>query len=472
MEKEKTVYVGIDVSKGYADFIVLNHEKKIVETNFQLDDNHIGHGLFEKKITEFNSSGIKVVCGLESTGGYEQNWVRCVKQLIEKKMPVELYKLNARGVKHQLESELRRTITDGVSAEGIAIYVINNYATKLQDWKRGIAKEEVTTGKQMLCKLIVSQQKHLTAKYNQLEKMIYRQFPELLQYCKNGIPLWITRLLEKYPSLTAVKNAKLSGVDKIKGITETKANILKGLAKNSVGNLIKDPVMDIIMQTLCSEILHTDQQIDKLKEQLIAHGADADVKLLCSIKGVAEWSAIGMLVHLGDVQQFEDAHQLASFFGVHPTFKQSGDGKWGSKMSKAGNKTMRSVLYNAAANVVQHNPYFKGIYARHRANGKKHKAAIGIIMHKLLRVVYGMLKHKQMFNEQTDIKNQEKSHQNGQNESTKLGVSKTSRRYQELGTEAPVSGRNYKKRKIALEGFQASIDANTESPKSNLLVQT
>ena len=69
MEKEKTVYVGIDVSKGYADFIVLNHEKKIVETNFQLDDNHIGHGLFEKKITEFNSSGIKVVCGLESKIG-------------------------------------------------------------------------------------------------------------------------------------------------------------------------------------------------------------------------------------------------------------------------------------------------------------------------------------------------------------------------------------------------------------------
>ncbi|MDI9320755.1 MAG: hypothetical protein QM530_09845 [Phycisphaerales bacterium] len=68
-------------------------------------------------------------------------------------------------------------------------------------------------------------------------------------------------------------------------------------------------------------------------------------------------------------------------------------------------------------------------------------------MHKLLRVVYDMLKHKQMFNEQTGVKNQEKSHRNEQNESTKLGVSKISRRYQELGTEAPVSGRNYKKKK-------------------------
>ena len=472
MEKEKTIYVGIDVSKGYADFILLDQDKKIFETNFQLDDNHIGHELLQKKLAILNGQGFKVVCGVESTGGYEQNWIRCVKQLIEKKLSVEMYKLNARGVKHQLESELRRTITDGVSAEGIAIYVINNYATKLHDWKRGIAKEEKTTGRQMLCKLIISQQKHLTAKYNQLEKMIYRQFPELLQYCKHGIPLWITRLLEKYPSLTAIKNAKLSGVDKIKCVTETKANILKGLAKSSIGNIIQDTVMDIIMQTLCSEIIHIDNQIDNLKKQLIVHGVDEEVKLLCSIKGIAEWSAVGILVYLGDLSQFEDSHQIASFFGVHPTFKQSGDGKWGSKMSKAGNKTMRYVLYNAATNVVLHNPYFKGIYARHRATGKKHKAAIGIIMHKLLRVVYGMLKSKQAFNEQTDLTNQVKSNQETQNEAIKLSVNKTSRRYQELGTVAPLSGRNYKKRKIALEGHQASTDANTASPKSNLLVQT
>lgn len=472
MEKEKTIYAGIDVSKGYADFILLDQEKKIIETNFQLDDNYIGHDLFQKKLTALNAEGFKVVCGLESTGGYEQNWVRCIKQLIEKKMSVELYKLNARGVKHQLESELRRTITDGVSAEGISIYVINNYSTKLHDWKRGIAKEEKTTGRQMLCKLIVSQQKHLTAKYNQLEKMIYRQFPELLQYCKNGIPLWITRLLEKYPSLTAIKNAKLIGVDKIQCVTETKANILKGLAKNSVGNSIKDPVMDIIMQTLCSEIIHADNQIDNLKKQLIAQGTDEDVKLLCTIKGIAEWSAVSILVHLGDISQFEDSHQIASFFGVHPIFKQSGDGKWGSKMSKAGNKTMRSVLYNAAVNVVLHNAYFKGIYARHRANGKKHKAAIGIIMHKLLRVVYGMLKSKQIFNQETDINNQAKSIQEPQNDATKSSVNKTSRRYQELGTAAPVSSRNYKKRKVVLEGYQTSIDAKTASPKNNLTLQT
>lgn len=118
MENVKTIYVGIDVSKGYADFIFLDQNKMIYETNFQSDDNHTGHDLLQKKLAMLSNQGFKVVCGLESTGGYEQNWVRCVKHLTENELSVELYKLNARGVKHQLESELRRTITDGVSAEG------------------------------------------------------------------------------------------------------------------------------------------------------------------------------------------------------------------------------------------------------------------------------------------------------------------------------------------------------------------
>jgi hypothetical protein len=41
-------------------------------------------------------------------------------------MPIEVYKLNPKGVKHQLESTLKRTITDSVSAEGIANYLANN----------------------------------------------------------------------------------------------------------------------------------------------------------------------------------------------------------------------------------------------------------------------------------------------------------------------------------------------------------
>ena len=109
-EKEKR-FLGIDVSKGYADFILLDSQKKIVEKSYQLDDNKAGHELLKEQLLLQIKKGFTVICGLESTGGYEQNWVRMIKQLSAKETTVEMYKLNARGVKHQLQSELRRTIS-------------------------------------------------------------------------------------------------------------------------------------------------------------------------------------------------------------------------------------------------------------------------------------------------------------------------------------------------------------------------
>ena len=179
-EKEK-LFLGIDVSKGYADFILLDNEKNTVEKNYQLDDNKAGHQLLKEQLLHHVKQGFKVICGLESTGGYELNWARAIKELSVKETEIEIYKLNARGVKHQLQSELRRTITDGVSAEGIAIYLINNYAVKKEDWQKSLQKATSLSSRQMFCKLIVSQQKYQTAKYNQLEKLVYQNFPELLQ---------------------------------------------------------------------------------------------------------------------------------------------------------------------------------------------------------------------------------------------------------------------------------------------------
>ena len=39
----KEAFLGIDVSKGYADFFLIDKKKKILEPNFQLDDTAKGH---------------------------------------------------------------------------------------------------------------------------------------------------------------------------------------------------------------------------------------------------------------------------------------------------------------------------------------------------------------------------------------------------------------------------------------------
>jgi transposase len=67
-----------------------------------------------------------------------------------------------------------------------------------------------------------------------------------------------------------------------------------------------------------------------------------------SIKGVGIESAVILMLEIEDVARFASSKKLCAYFGVNPRFKQSGDGTWGSHMSKQGRGEIRAVLYMAA----------------------------------------------------------------------------------------------------------------------------
>ena len=76
----------------------------------------------------------------------------------------------------------------------------------------------------------------------------------------------------------------------------------------------------------------------------------------------------------------------------------------------------------------------------------KHYPAAGVVMHKLLRIIYGILKNKTTFNAKTDEQNQQKSDEKQkQNEQKLKEVNKISKqnkhRFQEATTQAPISRR-------------------------------
>ncbi len=456
MNDENVKYLGIDVSKGYADFCLLDSNKQMMVPVFQLDDNRRGHELLGQRLEEQMGTGSKVVCGLESTGGYEQNWLYLLKTS-SKKYPLEVFKLNPKGVKHQIESTLQRTITDSISARGIAEYLVNNYSVCKPKWEKNTPDKKGVTTKQHCYNLVMGLIKQQTARYNQLEKLIYQIFPELISYCKHGIPNWMIRLLIAYPGVSAMKRAQVRGIHAIKGISLAKAERIKQLSKESV-SASSDEFEEVMIKTLAQDIQYHQNRIDLLKDQLVASAKNDQTDLICSIRGIADWTAVAIFLLLGDVSRFEGTDQLASFFGIHPRFKQSGDGKWGVRMSKQGNPAMRAVLYIAANNVVLHEPYFKSMYHHYRSKGKKHRAVMGIIMHKLLRIIYGMLKNQQPFNAQVDEANKAKA------VSAPLkNISAKSRRYQPLSESAPISRSNHKKRRADLECQISTKDIITAS---------
>ncbi len=430
-------YMGIDVSKGYADFIILNQEKKVVEDNFQLDDTFDGHKKLFEFLTDFfaNNSGAKIFAAVESTGGYENNWFNTLHKL-QYKMDVSVARVNPFGVNHSSKASLSRIITDKESAKYIAEYLIN-YPEKI-DYQH----EDYFATARRQWSLIKMFTKQKTQLLNQLESLLYIANPEILSYCRGGVRLWTLKMLEKYPTAKSIARAQPESLSKIPYLTKKRANEIIKNAKQSVASAT-DETIRITITTLVKQIISlrkiTAQQIKILETNV---DLPDEVKLLKTYKGIGTYSAVGLMIEILTIERFSSSKKLASFFGIHPVFKISGDGKHGFKMSKKGRKEPRVILFNVAMYSIGHNPFIKEIYANHLKKGMPKLAALGAIMHKILRIIYGMLKNNTPFDAQIDINNRKKFEEI--KPSPKLSKI---RRLQKHDVNAPISRRQNKMRK-------------------------
>ena len=351
---DKKCYLGIDVSKGYADFLLLNNESQIMEKGFQLQDNKEGRLKLKELIAGWQKQGLEeLFCGVESTGGYENNWYSYLKNLAKEKQ-VFVCRVNPRGVKAVGAASLKRTITDAVSAENIASYLIL-FPQKV-DYGIGqtVGNEGYKEGRQhsTYIKMLVKQKVQLN---NQFEKLLYQNFSEIQIYCRHGTPVWLLNMLAKYPTAKMVQKAGIAKIAAINNIGMEKATVIFNKAKESLQD-VSTHICHVIMAT-AKEILHKVELIKDEKQYLADMYKDSpDVKLVSSIPGVGVDSAVTIILEIENIERFESAKKLASYFGVHPTYKQSGDGKWGNYMSKKGRGEIRGVLYMATLAAMRYNP--------------------------------------------------------------------------------------------------------------------
>ena len=108
-------YLGGDVSKGYADFVILNFEKTVIENNFQLDDTNDGHGKLYELLLDFFKKypSAHIYASVESTGGYENNWYNFLCKC-KCELQLSVARLNPVGVHHNLKASMNRNITDKI----------------------------------------------------------------------------------------------------------------------------------------------------------------------------------------------------------------------------------------------------------------------------------------------------------------------------------------------------------------------
>ena len=429
-------YLGIDVSKGYADFMIINSKKQPVAQAFQLDDTFDGHRTLYNTLGAFlaKHDDATLFAGMESTGGYENNWYNSLIQF-QGSLNIQTARLNPLGVMHNSKADLKKNTTDKISAQNIAEYLVSHPE------KVNYQQEDNLAGLRKQWGFIRMLTKQCTQFLNQLNSLLYLSYPELLSYCQDGVPSWALKLLIKYPSAANLKKAHAKTVAKIPYISREKAQELIAKAERSVASATDLTTQQLVVATV-QQILHLRKTIAGQTDLMLQECSIPELELLKTFPGISDTSAIGLIIEIQTVKRFASAKKLASFFGVHPVYKISGDGTGGYKMSKQGRVEPRQILYMVALSAIRCNPLVKEIYEKHKRQGKHSRAAMGICMHKILRILYGMLKHNQPFNPHVDLANRLRSVPMQKDDT----MDKTSRRLQGYDRSAPVSRRQRIKR--------------------------
>lgn len=123
---------------------------------------------------------------------------------------------------------------------------------------------------------------------------------------------------------------------------------------------------------------------------------------LLTVPGVGLKTALLILSELPRPEECKSSHSWPAFCGVAPRTVQSGKTNYGV-LSRTGRPDLRAHLYMAAVVAMRANPAVAAYVARLAARGKTGKRAVMAVMHKLLRICFGVLKNRTPFDPQIHL---------------------------------------------------------------------
>lgn len=375
------VFVGIDTSKGYADFHFMDETATSLQGTGRYDDTPSGHAAVGNALLDQRKRypDALFVLGIEASGGLERNWLRLLRALAPN---AKLHQLNPLAVRKFLEQDLHRNVTDASSARGIAEYLRRGMRPADQPY------DPALEGARTLLRHTRNLIERSSAVLNELQALLPSVHPDLVRFTREGVPQWTLRLLQRYPTVESLRRAKPEAAKRIPYLTPERARTLIDAARQSVASL-RDADTALVVRNLCEEALWLDAQIAAQKRQMTQKlETEPEVKLLLSIPGVGPWTAICLFLACGSLRRFHSANALVAYCGLDPRVDQSGDGIVRKKISRRGRSDVRAALYMAVQTALRFNPVISAFYTHLRSAGKTHKQAATACMAKMLRIGY------------------------------------------------------------------------------------
>lgn len=386
------IFVGIDIAKKTHQVAITSNEGKIIGKTFKFSNTIDGFNLFLEKLSAVNTDVSQFEIGMEATGHY---WLNLYTWLSDKNFKVHV--INPLQSDALRNLYIRKTKTDSVDSKIIADVIrIGEYSeTQLADDKI-ISLRDLSRQRFFLVDMASDIKRKIIA-------MMDRIFPEYQDFFSDMFGKTSIQVMKECTSpeqILEISTEKLTSLLKKASrgrFSENKAKELKTLAASSFAALLSSDMTSLLIRQMLEQIDLLEKQISDIEKIIASQFNEFNTKLT-TIPGISSTLGAVILSEIGDINRFEKPKHLVAFAGMDPTLKQSGNFiGTESHMSKRGSPYFRRAIWLASVVAVSHNDFFKSLFQHKISSGKSYSQAMGFICHKLLNIIFAILKSGDVF---------------------------------------------------------------------------
>ena len=397
---------GVDISKRFSDMCILTPDNQVFERVKIYHDTASMERALSSLQNAKHQFGIAPVIVMESTSHYHLILFQFFTDAGFEVIVVNPLQSNALK-----NINVRKIKNDKVDAYRLALLYRMNVLRRSQ------VPTDALRSLRMLCRQHYELKGDITRYKNRLIALLDQTFPGFNKVFCDAAAAGSLAILVQYPTPMHILSADPLDLAQIirkashksQAYGQRKADRLVEAAVQAVRIGIHAPGDHVLIQsiiTILKQLIEGVALIDRQIQSLAKQNSyiQQNVDLLQTIPCVGMFSAAVILSEIGDFSLFSKPKQLAAYFGLDPSQRQSGTMQSvRNKLSKRGSPYIRAVLYMIAHNTVHTNrfgsvanPVLAEFYQK-KCQTKAPNVAICAVMHKISNIIYAVLRDQRPF---------------------------------------------------------------------------
>ena len=376
--------VGIDIAKRFHEAAIIDRNGNVVVKRIKFANSHAG---FVKLMEAVRKLDAPVEFGMEATGHY---WLPLYAHLRQAGQTVHVINpLQSDALRNMY---LRQTKNDTIDALIVAEVIrFGRYCETQVSSENIVALRELCRQRFFVVDMASDIKRKVIA-------LLDQTFPEYEKLFSDTFGKSSVELLANYTTPEEMLAVDVQTLADLLSKTSRgrfgldKANQIQQIAKNSFGIVLASSSFSLIIRQYLEQLKSLESSIAIFDAEIARIMAGFDTKLE-TITGIGKTLAAVIFSEIGgDIRKFSSVPKLVAYAGLYPTSRQSGESKTDGHISKRGSPYLRRAVWLAATVAAFNDPALSLFYQKKRSEGKDHLTAIGHVCHKILAIIFAVLR--------------------------------------------------------------------------------